>query len=238
MVSHRSPLTSRAPRGAIASAADGVAVGGFALFFGLGATAWLAAARAHDELLLLIVALPLGIALADLVTGVVHWAGDTFFEEDTPILGRHWIRPFREHHRDPLAIVRHGFLEVSGNTCWLLVGLLVAMRAVGPGLESAGGRMAWAALLAFCVSIAASNHLHRWAHADTPPRLIRGLQRCGMALPPRAHDRHHDGLHDRAFCVTTGWCNTLLDRLDLFRRLENVLGARRDDSHDATASGS
>ncbi len=237
MVPDRPPLAAETPaNGAVA--ADAIAVAGFALLFSVDTAAWWRAASAHGELAIALVALPLGVALADLVTGVIHWAGDTFFDEDTPVLGPRWIRPFREHHRDPLAITHHGFFEVSGNNCWLLLGVLGAMHAVGPALESAGGRLAWAALLAFCLSVAVSNQLHRWAHAEAPPRPVRWLQRCRMALPPRVHDRHHNGLHDRAFCVTTGWCNALLDRLDLFHRLEKVLVGRRDGRGGPHASGS
>jgi len=44
----------------------------------------------------------LGAVAADLASGVVHWACDTFFAEDTPVIGRALIFPFREDHRDPL----------------------------------------------------------------------------------------------------------------------------------------
>ena len=57
----------------------------------------------------------LGYLAGDLMSGVVHWFCDTFFEEDTPLIGRVLILPFREHHRDPLAMTRHGFAEIAGN---------------------------------------------------------------------------------------------------------------------------
>ena len=54
-------------------------------------------------------------ATADAISGLVHWGCDHYFAEDTPLLGPALIAPFREHHRDPLAITRRdGFtLNVS-----------------------------------------------------------------------------------------------------------------------------
>src|SRR5262249_21391026 len=57
-----------------------------------------------------------GFVGADLVSGIVHWVGDTWGTPDWPILGPSLIRPFREHHVDPQAIVRHDFIETNGNS--------------------------------------------------------------------------------------------------------------------------
>ena len=46
-----------------------------------------------------------GWVLADLVSGVVHWWADRVASEDTPLLGPHFVRPFREHHEDPEDLV-------------------------------------------------------------------------------------------------------------------------------------
>ena len=56
----------------------------------------------------------LGYLASDFFSGIVHWFCDTFFEEDTPLVGRMLIEPFREHHRDPLAMTHHGLAEIAG----------------------------------------------------------------------------------------------------------------------------
>jgi plasmanylethanolamine desaturase len=68
------------------------------------------------DALAVFIMLAAGYLLADLLTGLVHWFCDTFFDEATPLIGPGLIAPFREHHRDPLLMTRHGFLELTGSS--------------------------------------------------------------------------------------------------------------------------
>src|SRR5262245_28317038 len=45
-----------------------------------------------------------GYLLADLLSGVVHWMGDTLGDENARWFGPAFARPFREHHDDPRGI--------------------------------------------------------------------------------------------------------------------------------------
>lgn len=65
-----------------------------------------------------------GVLTADFGSGVVHWIGDRFFREDSPVIGPMLIHPFREHHRDPRGITLHGLLELHGNTGLLVVAVV------------------------------------------------------------------------------------------------------------------
>ena len=71
------------------------------------------AAAAGGHGIALGVALVLGVLAADFITGCLHWFADTFFAEDTPLIGQAVIESFREHHRDPLAMTRRSFLRLS-----------------------------------------------------------------------------------------------------------------------------
>src|SRR5262245_44661493 len=71
-----------------------------------------------------LIAIFLGAIVSDAFSGVFHWFFDTFFEESTPVVGLFLVAPFREHHRDPLALTHHGFFELIGNSC---LGLLPIM---------------------------------------------------------------------------------------------------------------
>ena len=158
----------------------------------------------------------LGVLAADLTSGVVHWMCDTFFCEDTPVLGRAVIQPFREHHRDPLAMTRRGFLRIARSSMLIMsAGLAVdaCVRAPLPGTVFID---VWWATYACAVLV--TNQFHCWAHTARVPRPVRWLQRARLILSPAHHARHHEARDGRAFCVTTGWLNPLLDGLGVFAR--------------------
>jgi ubiquitin-conjugating enzyme E2 variant len=52
---------------------------------------------------------------------------------------------------------------------------------------------------------------------------VRWLQRRGLILSRETHSRHHTRPHTRNYCITNGWCNAALARLDLFARLERAI---------------
>lgn len=166
-----------------------------------------------------------GAFLADLASGTVHWLCDCFGSERTPLFGRYLIASFREHHRDPHSIGRHGILERSGSNAFAAAAFLAvvspgiaALEADGPVAFATGGALAaalWSAL---------TNEIHLQAHRADCPTAVRALQRLRLVLPPDHHARHHHGAHDRAYCIATGWSNCLLDRLRMFERLERRLG--------------
>ena len=173
---------------------------------------------------MLLPAAALSYLAADLAAGTVHWFCDTFFAEDTPILGTAVIRGFREHHRDPLGITRHGFARVNGSNCWAMVPILaLAVLAGGPPAADRVSLGAHVFLVFLALGIFATNQFHRWAHAERVPPGVRTLQRWGLILTPRGHALHHSGSHDHGYCVTTGWMNPLLDRTRVFRRVERAL---------------
>lgn len=200
-----------------AIALDLLSVVVFALLAVGVAARWLASGPAVIALGLL--ALPFGVALADFLTGVVHWFADTFFDEETPVLGPALIYAFRDHHEDPGGMARRGFFEVSGNNalacCLPLVVVLGSGAAVTLVVGVLQAFVLWCALAMF-----ATNQFHKWAHSRSVPAWVRWLQRRGWLLSARAHAIHHARDHARAYCVTVGWLNPWLDRIEFFPRVE------------------
>ena len=185
-------------------------------------------AGVHDMtgIVTVVAALVLGVAATDLTSGVVHWFCDTFFAEDTPVLGRLLIGPFREHHTDPLAMTRRDVLCTNRtNLAAIVVGLLV-LAWVRSGSAYAPSLFADAWWVAYALAIALTNETHKLAHRPDVPAAAAWLQARGLIVSPARHARHHDGAHGRSFCVTTGWCNPLLDRTALFDRVERWMGRR------------
>lgn len=172
----------------------------------------------------LLVAGGLGIAATDLTSGVVHWFCDTFFAEDTPVLGPLLIGPFREHHTDPLAMTRRDFLCTNRTNVAAITAVLALLLVARQGAAEMPSLFADAWWMAYALAVALTNEGHKLAHAPRVPAVAAWLQRRGLIVSPAHHARHHDGAYGRAFCVTTGWCNPVLDRVDLFGRLERRLG--------------
>ena len=171
-----------------------------------------------------------GYLLADLIAGMVHWIADRFFDPATPVLGPMLIAPFREHHVDALGITRHDFFEVSGNNALItipLVGLILLL----PEPTTFMMFFLIAHLFSLSLALVATNQFHRWAHTPSPPPFAKRLHAWGLILTPRAHAQHHRRGHDRAYCVTSGWLNPLLDRARIFERIEHRLGASSASAH-------
>jgi hypothetical protein len=163
-----------------------------------------------------------GLLLADFISGLVHWGGDTLLTVNAPVLGRHFIQPFRHHHVDPKAITRHDFIETNGNNCLISVPVLGLVAPTMP--EQAGFGFYICTVVIFMVwFVFGTNQFHKWAHADNPPRVARLLQRWGVILVPTHHDIHHAAPHDTHYCITVGWMNPLLAQLRFFRRLEGFI---------------
>ncbi|MCR9097462.1 MAG: fatty acid desaturase family protein [bacterium] len=214
---------------------DRLAVG---LFVGIAGLAFVRAAP-HAWRPELVLALPVGLLggylLAEFVAGTVHWLADRCLDPSTPVVGPLLIEPFRAHHDDPGSISRHDLFEVAGNNALVSVPLAGALLAT-PLPHDFGSTLLFVFGMSFAAAAVATNVFHGWAHAKQPPRLARILQRSGLILTPARHARHHRGEHDRAYCVTSGWLNPMLDGLGFFAALERRFGT--SVASEAERSGS
>ncbi|HCX28389.1 MAG TPA: kua-ubiquitin conjugating enzyme hybrid localization domain protein [Blastocatellia bacterium] len=196
----------------------------FPVLFGLNVH-WATARLYELELLWLVaLAIPLGAVGGDLVSGVVHWAADTYCSEKTPIVGPSLVKPFRMHHIYPRDICRHNLVETVGNVCILAVpvlGLCLYLMWIMP-------QSGWLAFTVVCVALVtvatvATNQFHKWAHQEHPSTVARWLQRTRLVLEPAHHQLHHTEPFNKHYCITNGWLNPLLNKIQFFRRLEATL---------------
>jgi hypothetical protein len=164
-----------------------------------------------------------GYLVADFLSGVVHWAGDTIGDQNTPIFGANFVTPFRYHHIDPKDITRHDFVETNGNNCIVIAPILAVLLLVTP--RSAGWFFYACAVMAFTSCfILCTNQFHKWAHEDHPGRWVRAMQSAGLILSPEHHSIHHASPQDKSYCITVGWMNPLLDKIGFFRICETIIG--------------
>jgi len=154
-----------------------------------------------------------GWLAADLFSGFAHWAFDSWGSVRTPFVGNAFIRPFREHHADPLEMTRHDFVELNGSSSLACLPLLIA-ACVMP-LTAVASIVLQALLVFTALGAMVTNQCHQWAHADeeSTPAIVRWAQRRRLILAPEQHRLHHTAPFDSHFCMASGWLNAPLNAL-------------------------
>jgi plasmanylethanolamine desaturase len=159
------------------------------------------------------------VVLADFVSGVVHWAEDTYarFKPRRKLRVINLIARDNEvHHRRPRDFLKRTWWQSSWDL--LLIGLLILAAAYALGHLSV-------AVLLFVVLSVNANQMHKWAHRnprENPP-LVTWLQRTHLLQSPRHHGKHHGGKKDSHYCVVTNFLNPLLEEVSFWRRMERVV---------------
>jgi hypothetical protein len=165
-----------------------------------------------------------GILASDFASGFVHWMFDTWGSVDTPVVGRLAIRTFRHHHVDAKAITRHDFIETNGHNVSLsLLPVTVGVFLVRPESATLLEVFIGMALLSLAVFNGFTGQIHKWAHTDSPPRLVRLLQRARLVISPDHHSPHHSAPYTRSYCITVGWLNAPLRAVRFFETLERII---------------
>src|SRR5262249_55211910 len=136
---------------------------------------------------LVLSAVLLAYLAADVLSGVVHWAGDSWGTPQWPVFGPSLIRPFREHHLDQTAITRHDFVETNGANCLLSIPVALAALLIPLEAEDNLALFSVAFLGSLILWVFATNQFHKWAHLEARPLWISSLQRLHLILPPAHH---------------------------------------------------
>jgi ubiquitin-conjugating enzyme E2 variant len=159
------------------------------------------------------------ILLADLVSGVIHWAEDAYarYKPGRKVRMLNMVaRDNKRHHLRPREFLRRNWWQSS----WDLLALGVAIIAVAYAM----GHLSWAVILFVALSVNA-NQMHKWAHMNPRenPRIVTWLQKMHLLQSPRHHGRHHSGAKDSHYCVVTNVLNPVLEKVNFWRRLEKVV---------------
>lgn len=173
--------------------------------------------------------LPLQLFLAaltaDFLSGLVHFLGDNPVS-NSPWLNKWFYKNFYNHHLDPVEMTRHNFLDTNG------LNAIGVCMIIFPGLyflptpHDLLSLNLYVFVLFLCLMLFLTNQIHKWAHSNKPPKLVRILQRNNFILNPRNHIKHHIK-HDRYYCITTGWCNKFFFKIQFWEKITG-LGGRKD----------
>ncbi|KAL6653111.1 hypothetical protein ACP70R_012036 [Stipagrostis hirtigluma subsp. patula] len=189
-----------------------------------------AASGTAADLLAVCVAAVAAYSLADLTSGVYHWAIDNYGDASTPVLGSQ-IAAFQSHHRHPSSIARR---EVCNNLHVAARAVAVALPAAeaaltyGVGASAAAAAHAFLGVFAACVVL--SQQFHAWAHEKTTTRRlppgVAALQAAGLLLSRPEHAAHHRPPYNTNYCIINGMWNGVLGRFQVFEALEKVIYLR------------
>lgn len=80
-------------------------------------------------------------------------------------------------------------------------------------------------MLAFWVS--QTNQIHKWAHLSKKDRgmLPRLLNKTKLIISPQLHQKHHNGKINNSYCITSGICNPILDKINFWKKLESLISS-------------
>ncbi|KAG0618402.1 hypothetical protein M758_4G061000 [Ceratodon purpureus] len=156
--------------------------------------------------------------LSDLGTGFYHWGVDNYGDASTPFFGSQ-IDAFQGHHQRPWTITKrefanniHAIARPAG--MFLTPFLLLPSHPFGDSF-----------LGFFLGMVIMSQQTHALSHfkkSQLPPFII-ALQDNGVLLGRKMHGTHHKPPYDVNYCIVSGLWNPLLDRLQIFPRMERFI---------------
>jgi plasmanylethanolamine desaturase len=162
--------------------------------------------------------------LADFITGVVHWYEEKYMEGPYRF---NWVQTMYEdnqlHHTKPTAICQYSWW---GNS---KISVIFAAPVAATLFYFDFHIILW--LGVFFTSF--GNLVHRWAHDPYVkiPWFAKVMQKTGLFITANHHDGHHrhDGvLIDKEastirYCPMTNWVNPVLDYLEFWAIIEDIL---------------
>ncbi|XP_047965123.1 fatty acid desaturase 4-like 1, chloroplastic [Salvia hispanica] len=158
--------------------------------------------------------------LADLGTGIYHWAIDNYGGPQTPIFGPQ-IVGFQGHHHRPMEITK---MDVVYNVH--ITAAAVAAVAT-PIYWLCSDPVLLSFIGAFGGFVMFSQQFHAWSHTPKGrlPRVVAALQDAGFILRRAEHAAHHRPPFSTNYCIVSGVWNRALDRSNFFVALEVAVAA-------------
>ncbi len=168
-----------------------------------------------------------GSFAADFISGLLHWAFDSYFSERNSIIKR-TVLIVREHHIFPNHIFRYSAWREAGTLSWfaaLASAPIHGFAMLAPRLESSSRAALIVTGLTLSLEVTFMLEFHKAGHRLKRCSFVRRLQGMRLLLSPEHHLRHHTGPHDINYCLINGIADDTLGRLGVFRAMEAVIEA-------------
>jgi hypothetical protein len=152
--------------------------------------------------------------LADLGTGIFHFAADTYGKEDGKFMTQS-VNFLLVHHNEPRKILEQSYWELTGGVYKVAILVFPISLLLGFSWE----------LLLFLLFSANGNMIHKWAHQikDNRSALVVIMQNLRLIQNPKQHMKHHDGYFNQNFCVMSNFLNPILTQLHIWQGVIIVL---------------
>ena len=164
----------------------------------------------------------LGILLADLLTGMIHWFEDSYIDYCCDFPFFEMIAKDNElHHYYPRDIVSFSWWEnIKTSLPFFLVFCILIWFTVSLRV--------WNQYAVLFVVIGVfsifSNVLHKYSHMRPceTNQVIQTLQSYGFLVSHEQHRKHHETSNSN-YCVNTAFLNPVLDATNFWRGLEHAV---------------
>jgi plasmanylethanolamine desaturase len=161
-----------------------------------------------------------GYAVADFLSGLVHFLFDNLGSPSTPLVGQKFIKPFRDHHDDPKAMTLGDVVAVNADNCLACLPVLIPVFFL---LDVTGHPYIGVFMVSVLFFTMMTNQLHKWAHMTRRPAIVSALQRAHLVLTIDHHQVHHTAPFDTHYCITWGILNSALDGVGFWPALLRLL---------------
>mmetsp|Transcript_9526 Transcript_9526/g.14077 ORF Transcript_9526/g.14077 Transcript_9526/m.14077 type:complete len:229 (+) Transcript_9526:36-722(+) len=167
------------------------------------------------------------LIITDGISGVAHWAVDSYGKANWPIIGK-TIKAFRDHHIVPTSMTTMSFYENNEENMIIALGIQYIAIIINSWYTKDQKYRNEIQLGITCIAglIAITNQIHAWCHT-TPeklPILVNYLQQIGIIINGKGHQKHHQSKEkDTYYCITTGWLNKPLETIAFWRTLETII---------------
>lgn len=154
--------------------------------------------------------------IADFLSGVFHWAEDTYGEPGVlgGIFDQSIILPNIDHHKQPFKMVQGTYWETNRVSIQVAAAIILLLVLVGV--------TDWKILLMVALG-SHLNQVHKWAHDPQAPIVVQKLQTLGILQSVKHHAEHHQKPYDSRYCILSNILNPILDKVHFWRHLEWLL---------------